>query len=75
MRRLSLVEVYGISPAGQAKERVRAEVQAIIQKAVTDGRVTTQEELDELYSALDMSVKALKMVPLQAWQGPSKKRR
>lgn len=77
--KLTLLEaVHGISAAGQAKEQIRAGVQALIQQAVLDGRVTTQEELDELHAALDMSLKALKMVPLQAWLGndrPKSKRR
>lgn len=70
MHRPSLFEaVHGISSVGQAKELVRTEVQALVQQAVLDGRVSTQQELDELFGALEMSVKALKMVPLRAWSG------
>lgn len=66
---LGLAEIHGISPAGRAKEQIRAELQSLIQQAVLDGRVSTQEELDEMHGALRMALDALKMVPYEVWTG------
>lgn len=51
------------------KERVREALQAMIIGMVKDSRIADQAGLDEAFLALDMSVKALKMVPFEAWQG------
>lgn len=50
------------------KERIREAVQGIVEGMVRQGDIATQEELDDVFSALDMSLRALKMVPLHVWQ-------
>lgn len=50
------------------KERVREAIQGIVEGMVRQGDIATQQELDDVFSALDMSLRALKMVPLHVWQ-------
>ena len=56
------------SAAYMKKERVREDLQALVAGMVRDGRITDQAGVDEAFQALDMSVKALKMVPFEVWQ-------
>lgn len=68
------------SPEYMKKEAVRQALQDMVSGMVADGRVGNQQALDEAFAALDMSVKALKMVPFEVWQrmaggAPTKKKR
>lgn len=58
----------GASPEYMKKERVREALQGMISGMVASGQVTDQAALDETIAALDMSIKALKMVPFEVWQ-------
>lgn len=60
------------SPEYMKKEAVRQALQDVVKTMVADGRVGDQQALDDAFAALDMSVKALKMVPFEVWQRLSK---
>ena len=55
------------------KEVVREKLQALLQEAVASGEVQNQKELDDWWKTVEMATKALKMVPLMAWQASGKK--
>jgi hypothetical protein len=48
-------------------------LQELLQGEVATGSVTSQEELDEWWSTVEMATKALKMVPFEAWKSMNKK--
>lgn len=50
------------------KEKIREALQQMIVGLVASGQLSDQASLDEAFGALDMSVKALKMVPYEVWQ-------
>lgn len=58
----------GASPEYMKKERLREALQGLITGMVASGQLPDQRSLDEAFVALDMSVKALKMVPFEVWQ-------
>ena len=51
------------------KEAVRAEVQNMIATRIRNGEISSKEDLEEFFQALDMSFRALKMVPMEVFQG------
>lgn len=55
------------------KEVVREKLQALLQEAVASGEIQNQKELDDWWKTVEMATKALKMVPLMAWQASGKK--
>jgi hypothetical protein len=54
------------------KEVVREKLQALVQEAVASGEIQSQKELDDWWKTVEMSTKALRMVPLMAWQSTKK---
>lgn len=56
------------SPEYLKKESVRQHMQDHIVQLVKSGEVTDQASVDAWCSAADMALKALKMVPFEAWQ-------
>lgn len=50
------------------KEAVRSDLQALIVSRVKSGEITSKEELDDFFKTLEMSTKALKMVPFEVYQ-------
>lgn len=50
------------------KEAVRFDLQALIVSRVKSGEITSKEELDDFFKTLEMSIKALKMVPVEVYQ-------
>ena len=65
--RVSASETY------MKKEVVREKLQALLQEAVASGEIQNQKELDDWWKTVEMATKALKMVPLMAWQASGKK--
>jgi hypothetical protein len=63
----------GASETYMKKEVVREKLQALLQEAVTSGEIQNQKELDDWWKTVEMATKALKMVPLMAWQASGKK--
>lgn len=55
------------------KEIVREKLQALVVEAIASGEVQSQKELDEWWKTVEMATKALKMVPVIAWQSSNKK--
>jgi predicted house-cleaning noncanonical NTP pyrophosphatase (MazG superfamily) len=55
------------------KEVIREKLQALVQEAVSSGEVQNAKELEEWWKTVEMAAKALKMVPLMAWQSSNKK--
>ena len=55
------------------KEIVREKLQAFVVEAVASGEVQSQKELDEWWKTVEMATKALRMVPVMAWQSSNKK--
>ena len=56
------------------KEEVRQSLQDLITQKVASGEISDQESLDEWFTTAEMSLKALKMVPLVAYHtAPAKK--
>ena len=66
-RKVSASETY------MKKEVVREKLQALVQEAVASGEIQNQKELDDWWKTVEMASKALKMVPLMAWQTSGKK--
>lgn len=66
-RKVSASETY------MKKEVVREKLQALLQEAVASGEIQNQKELDDWWKTVEMATKALKMVPLMAWQASRKK--
>ena len=56
------------------KEVVREKLQALVQEAVSSGEVQNPKDLEEWWKTVEMATKALKMVPLMAWQTTSGKK-
>lgn len=54
------------------KEDVREALQAVLQQFVSSGTISSQEELDSWWKSVDMSVLALRHVPLDVWKRMSK---
>lgn len=54
------------------KEVVREKIQALVQEAVATGEIQNAKELEEWWKTVEMATKALKMVPLMAWQSTKK---
>jgi hypothetical protein len=54
------------------KEVVRERLQAVVVESVEGGEVSSPAELDELFLTMDMALKALRMVPFEAYQKLSK---
>jgi hypothetical protein len=50
------------------KESVRQEIYLMLLDNVKNGKITNQEELNDYFKTVDMSVKALKMVPFDAYK-------
>ena len=66
-RKVSASETY------MKKEVVREKLQALVQEAVASSEIQNQKELDDWWKTVEMASKALKMVPLMAWQTSGKK--
>lgn len=66
-RKVSASETY------MKKEVVREKLQALVQEAVASDEIQNQKELDDWWKTVEMAAKALKMVPLMAWQTSGKK--
>ena len=63
----------GASPEYMKKERVREAFQQVIASMVAAGDVQDEKDLQELFNAADLSLKALKMIPFDVWKKlPSK---
>lgn len=58
-----------------AKEKVREDLQARIVEAISRGDIRDQKGLEDYFSTIDMSLKALKMVPFQAFVSLAGKKR
>lgn len=56
------------------KEEVRKSLQDLITQKVVSGEISDQESLEEWFSSAEMSLKALKMVPIVAYQASLPKR-
>jgi hypothetical protein len=56
------------------KEEVRQSLQNFVAQKVASGEISDQESLDEWFATAEMSLKALKMVPLVAYQLPPVKK-
>jgi len=67
LRELFRETKIGASADYMKKERVRAIMQQAVAGMVSSGEISSQEELDSAFSALDMSVKALRMIPFEVW--------
>jgi hypothetical protein len=64
----ALVEAkVGASENYMRKERVREAIQQCLADLIASS-VTTQEQLTELFDDVDISVKALKMIPFEVWE-------
>lgn len=56
------------------KEEIRQSLQDLISRKIASGEISDQESLEEWFATAEMSLKALKMVPLVAYQAePIKK--
>ena len=58
----------GAHPDYMKKERVREKLQQIVAELVASGEVKDEKDLEETFGAADMSLKALKMIPLDVWK-------
>lgn len=50
------------------KELIREELQNIIVEKIKSGSIKTQEDLNEIWNSYDMSIKTLKMIPIDIWK-------
>lgn len=60
-------EIIQASASYLKKERVREQMQALIVEQVKSGTISSDEDLNEFFKSVDMSVSALKMVPFQVY--------
>lgn len=73
--KVTIAEVIKASPEYMKKERVRDHLQKMIVDHVKAGKITTQEDLDGFFGAAEMSLKALKIVPLDVFLTMSKNKK
>jgi len=62
----------GASSAYLKKEHVRERLQALIVDDIASGKVNDEGALRELFDSVDMSLRALRMVPLPVWEKMAK---
>lgn len=68
LRKICKEAKVGASASYMRKERIREALQAAIAGILASGDVQTEDDLVELFKAVDMSLKALKMIPLDVWK-------
>lgn len=68
LRKLLEEAKIGASPEYMKKERVREAFQQVIASMVAAGDVQDDNDLQELFNAADLSLKALKMIPFDVWK-------
>lgn len=56
------------SPDYMKKEKVREELQGFIAGKVAAGEVADEDQLEQLIQNMVLSVRALKMIPLNVWK-------
>ena len=61
------------SAAHLKKENVRESIQTIIISQIKNGEISSQEELNEFIQTIDMSTRALKMIPFDVFVKLTKK--
>lgn len=64
----------GASPSYMKKERTRERLQRLVADQVAEGEVVDQASLDQFMNDVDMSLKALKMIPFEVWSKLSPKK-
>ena len=62
-----VLEAISASPSYMKKESIRELVQKIVINKIRSGEVQTQPDLDDLFVTLEMSMSALKMVPVEVF--------
>lgn len=56
-----------------AKEKVRSDIQAIIENRIKDGTISSQEDLISFFAVVKMSMLALEHVPYDVFVANTKK--
>lgn len=56
------------------KEDVRRSIQDMVTMMVKDGRISTQNDLEDVFKTMTMAISSLKMVPLDAFKRLETKR-
>ena len=64
VRRIVLDEAIKASKAYMKKELVRQRMQELVTEMVTSGEIKSDAELADFWKSVEMSVLALKMIPL-----------
>lgn len=66
IRRIIREALVGASPEYMRKEAVRQRVQELVVDMVADGQIQSDQELADFWKSVEMSLTALRMVPLAA---------
>lgn len=69
-----VLEAISASKSYMKNEKVREELQAWVVRSIANGKITNDADLADFFSAIDMSVKALKMIPFDIFARAPKKR-
>lgn len=70
VRRIVLDEAIRASKDYMKKEEVRQRIQDLAAHMVDTGEIRSDAELAEFWKTAEMSILALKMIPLGAYKGP-----
>lgn len=69
VRRIVLDEAIKASKEYMKKEEVRQRIQDLVSHMVDTGEIKSDVELAEFWKTAEMSITALKMIPLGAFKG------
>lgn len=61
----------GFSATYKKKSLVRGDIESYVKEKITSGDVADQDQLDELLTAIQKAVEALKTVPLEVYRKSS----
>lgn len=70
VRRIVLDEAIKASKEYMKKEEVRKRIQDLAAGMVAAGEIRSDAELADFWKTVEMSVGALKMIPIDAFRGP-----
>jgi len=69
VRRIVLDEAIKASKEYMKKELVRQRIQELVASMVEAGEIRTAAELDDFWKSAEMSILALRMIPIDGYKG------
>lgn len=66
---IGILELFRITgPDHDRKEAVKQHLQDMLEASIKSGEVTSQEELDDWWHVIEVSTRAMRVVPYSAWK-------